>query len=252
MVVCQLISITDNLSIGREGNVMRMKLLALAFSLGSTQIASAEDPSISMEEAPASFNWTGSYVGAQVGFASGDSEAFVVDDTAWTTDMSPDGFFGGAFAGYNHQLDSGFILGAEADVNLASIRFDGVWTGLDGLPIPDEVTSTRVNWTAALRGRVAYTFDRVLLFIAGGVAFADVRIDDTAYGDRRPSLDKTLTGWTLGGGVDYAISDSLFGRVEYRYSDFGTEPNSHSYDDWLPYAVDFKTHDVRLGIAYKF
>ena len=237
---------------------MKVLLLAAAVGLGSARFAMAADPGMPMEEAPVGFNWTGGYVGGQVGYAWGDSKALfsgsssIFDLPDWSSDMNPEGFFGGAFAGYNHQFDDGLLLGADADINLASIRFDGMVTGPDGVPSPDELSSTRVNWTAALRGRLGYAFDRVLLFVAGGVTFADIRIDDTSSGDKRPSLDKTLTGWTVGGGADYAFSDRLFGRIEYRYSDFGAEPNSYNYSDWVPYTVDFKTHDIRFGIAYKF
>ena len=62
---------------------------------------------------------------------------------------------------------------------------------------------------------------------------------------------ETLTGWTVGGGVEYAFTDNLIGRVEYRYTDFG---DAQSTIPLLPgnAKVDLDSHTVRLGIAYKF
>lgn len=200
------------------------------------------------------YDWSGAYIGAQAGYAWGDAEARLPRLPSWpTTDVSPNGIFGGVFAGYNYQFDGGLVLGVDADFSLASIRSESEWIGPGGLPVkPTQLNFTHLNWTADLRGRVGYAFDRILLFAAGGLAVAGVRIDDLTKGSRRPSLDKTMTGWTIGGGVDYAFSNSLFGRIEYRYSDFGTEPNNYSYSDWEPYEVHIKTHDLRVGVAYKF
>jgi outer membrane immunogenic protein len=216
--------------------------LTLALSAGA---AAAQDQS---------YDWSGAYIGAQAGYGWGDAKATPSGIPGWpATDISPDGIFGGAFAGYNYQVDGGLVLGVDSDFSLASIGSESKWIGFDGLPVkPEQLNFTRIRWTANLRGRMGYAFDRALFFVAGGLAVADVRIDDMATGSRRPSLDKTLTGWTVGAGMDYAFNNSLFGRVEYRYSDFGTVSNSHVYSDWLPYDTDIKTHDLVAGIAYKF
>lgn len=222
-----------------------------SLSLAATLLALSAGTAVAQDR---TYDWSGAYIGAQAGHAWGDAEAHIPGLPNWpTTDVSPNGIFGGAFAGYNYQFDGGLVLGADSDFSLASIRSESEWIGPGGSPVkPEQLNFTRVDWTAGLRGRVGYAFDRALLFVAGGLAVAGVQIDDMAKGSRRPSLDKTMTGWTVGGGVDYAFSNSLFGRIEYRYSDFGTVPNNYSYSDWEPYKVHIKTHDLRIGIAYKF
>ena len=47
-----------------------------------------------------------------------------------------------------------------------------------------------------------------------------------------------------------ALNQDIIVRAEYRYSDFG----SRSFDnDWADDSkIDLKTHDIRLGVAYKF
>jgi outer membrane immunogenic protein len=59
-------------------------------------------------------------------------------------------------------------------------------------------------------------------------------------------------GWTLGAGLDYALTDRWIGRVEYRYANFGT----FSYNPTVfgPVTERHKTTEnaFRLGLAYKF
>ena len=60
------------------------------------------------------------------------------------------------------------------------------------------------------------------------------------------------TGWTAGAGVEYAFTDSVFGRVEYRYTNFriasfvNVATNASAAGNNLPIS------DLRAGIAYKF
>jgi outer membrane immunogenic protein len=92
--------------------------------------------------------------------------------------------------------------------------------------------------------------DRYLPYIAGGVAFAQYDVDNTVVGITSRMLDKTVTGWTIGAGIDYAFTDKLIGRAEYRYTDFG----KHRADEGLFDEFDAKlsTNEVRIGLAYKF
>jgi outer membrane immunogenic protein len=86
--------------------------------------------------------------------------------------------------------------------------------------------------------------------VAGGVAFGrmshDIFEDD---GDFLGSDDDTSVGWTLGVGLEYAFTDNLIGRAEYRYTDFGDF--DFAIADFTA-TTDMATNDVRLGIAYKF
>jgi outer membrane immunogenic protein len=109
-----------------------------------------------------------------------------------------------------------------------------------------------VQWTGAVRGRLGYAMDRFMPYIAGGVSFAKLKfdLDHDGTGDWHFQEEKSFTGWNLGLGLDYAVTDNLILRAEYRYTDFG----SKKFDqDWGGASkIKLKTNDVRLGIAYKF
>ena len=79
-----------------------------------------------------------------------------------------------------------------------------------------------------------------LIYGAAGWTGAQAHIDGPAGSDR-----DTLSGWTIGAGVDYAFTNNVFGRLEYRYNDYGSA-------DLLGLDGDFDQHVVMIGVGYKF
>lgn len=164
---------------------MRTQMLAAVLILGTAIPAIAADAVVEevvvVDEA---FNWTGGYVGAQVGYAWGDSTAYYFAYPDGLTDIDPDGWLGGVYIGYNYQLPNSIVLGAEADIVYADVHrrshfYDG------GIPSPDSFDSLDLNWSGAVRGRVGYAVGRFLPYFAAGVAFGDV---DTAAEDGNPEF----------------------------------------------------------------
>lgn len=234
---------------------MRKFLLAAFLSSVGTGAIAADaviygepvyEPSL---QAQPGFSWSGAYIGVQAGHAWGKAPYYNVDSES--ADYDPEGFFGGVYAGYNHQFANNFVLGIDGDVN---------WSGIDsrvdyyssGELWDNHVGVSDIDYTAAFRVRVAYAFDRWLPYLAGGVSLARFNFaldhDGTGYWDFEHG--KTFTGWNIGAGFDYAATDNIIVRAEYRYSDYG----SHSYSDsWVDFGeIKLRTHDVRLGVAYKF
>ncbi|WP_208442030.1 outer membrane protein [Bartonella raoultii] len=108
------------------------------------------------------------------------------------------------------------------------------------------------KWTGATRVRVGLSAGRVMPYIAGGVAYGQFEdILSTVITGEEPfsktqDTTKAMIGYTLGGGIDFAMTDNLVVRAEYRYSDFGKK----KFKDEIE--VKYKTNDFRAGIAYKF
>ncbi|MEL6093472.1 outer membrane protein [Bartonella schoenbuchensis] len=237
--------------------------------------------------APA-FSWTGFYLGGQIGgFSSksssartyGETEEILVDNKAFPKFS---GFVGGLYAGSNVDFGNGFVLGVDTDI---------VWSGekakVSGsydLPQADgakalaraeivagsptlvegaDNNASRVTrnvtfsdkWSGATRVRLGFAFNRVMPYVAGGIAYSQIKASvaekvDVASAekvDEELSGSKTLVGYTLGAGVDFAMTDSVMLRAEYRYSDFGKKT---FIDDSIE--VNHKTNDFRVGVAYKF
>lgn len=233
-------------------------LLATAFAFAGISGANAADAIQYQEPVAAvpvqSFSWGGAYLGGQVGYGWGKSRySDTVFVSAFTDQLKPDGFLGGLYAGYNFDLGNQVILGVDGDITYNNLK-DGQLEDFGGINIGND---TKVRWSGAVRARAGLAVDRFLPYIAGGVAFASVR--NSGYFEyvgfeKFTAVDtKTMTGWTVGAGVDYAATDNLIVRLEYRYTDYGRKDFSGS-DAFVILDTEnkLKTNDIRLGVAYKF
>lgn len=219
--------------------------------------------------APA-FSWTGFYAGAQIGgsWSDGDFDREVTAKNEEPpanmvvvrriTDIKSksidDGnFIGGLYAGYNYQFQNNVILGLDADI----AWINNTTKSNKDVPVGEYYSRGYYNkvdqdWLAAVRARLGYAYNRFLPYLSGGVAFTDAEYKRHNFGptfDDHYSDSKTLTGYTLGAGVDYAMTDHIILRAEYRYTDFGDK--DFILDGWKR-NVQLKANDLRFGVAYKF
>ncbi|RLQ87658.1 outer membrane protein [Notoacmeibacter ruber] len=204
--------------------------VSLLAAAGVAQAADAIDqipeaPVVTAQPAPV-LGWDGGYVGAMGNYnhsnADGDDLPGVDTDT----------FGGAAFAGYQRQ-NGNIVYGAEADIGYNAVNGDedgvDVETGVDG----------------SLRARLGYApNDRVLVYGTGGVAAADAEV--SAAGD---SDSQTMIGYTVGAGADVKVTEQIFARGEYRYTDYMDESFDVGAGDQ---DVEIDNHRVGAGIGFKF
>jgi len=224
-------------------------LLASTVAIAGISGAHAADAIVYEEPTPVVaapvFSWTGGYLGGQIGYGWGKSRLSGVD---FPNEVKPDGFLGGLYAGYNFDLGNNVILGVDGDITYNDLK-DGESENYG--PGFDVGTENKLRWSGAVRGRLGVAVDRFLPYIAGGVAFGNVK--NLAYvGPISSSESKTLTGWTAGAGVDYAATDNIIVRLEYRYTDYGRKDFNGTGDFGFNVENKFKTNEIRLGVAYKF
>lgn len=217
-----------------------MKKLLIAIGLGFAALspALAADAMVEIpQDLSPSFSWTGGYVGIQAGYGWADVDR---STGAFDNSYEADGFLVGVHAGYNHQWGS-LVLGIEGD-----IEYSGV-SGNDG-GVGGTTDAVDIGWMGSLRARAGFAVDRALIYGTGGVAFAD--IDQNNIFGVPASISKTYTGWTVGVGAEYAFTDNFTGRLEYRYTDFGSERYAPAV--LVPFTNDITMHAVRVGLSYKF
>jgi outer membrane immunogenic protein len=250
---------------------MKKLLLSSVALLGFTAGAMAAD--LPSRRAPAPvvaavpvFTWTGFYVGAQVGYQFNDSEDDTFSDGRFRftrngsllsdfDEGEDDGFVAGAHAGYNFQFGS-FVLGVEGDIE--GVFGDDDDDDFDGLVVTNVATNQAVlysigastlDWQGSIRARAGFAFDRALVYATGGFAFGGLSggFSNGLFDD---DDDDTVTGYTLGAGVEYAFTNALTARLEYRYTSFD-EINTRFGDVELD-SDSFDFHTVRLGVSFKF
>lgn len=211
---------------------MRMILLAAVAALGLTAPAMAADMTSHGVR-----DWSGSYVGLQVGAAFGDSRH--TDTVGVTTgDFRISGAVGGYTTGYNWQ-DGALVFGFEGDTSLANV--DGATTVL----CPATCYS-RLRWVSTYRARLGWATGDLLAYVTGGFAMGGVR---AGFVTAPFATRDTRTGWTAGLGLEAALSDTLSAKVEYQRLDLGKA----TYVVGIPVHADFsKINVVRVGLNYKF
>lgn len=179
-------------------------------------------------EQPPVASWAGPYLGIYTGYGFGGNVTGAAGGP-----ISTSGWLFGGFGGYNFQTGS-FVYGVEGDV------------GYNGMNGGNGTTYSRHGMEGSLRARFGYTpTDAILLYATAGGAATQQRIYNAGG-----NATGTVLGWTAGAGVDAKLTEQIFGRVEYRYSDFGSTTLNTGAGG--PQTVSPSNHRVTLGIGMKF
>jgi outer membrane immunogenic protein len=222
--------------------------------------------------------WTGFYVGANAGYGFGNQSVNATGDSATggqaainagaipaTLASRPSGFVGGGQIGFNYQINQ-IVLGIEADGQGADIRdHQTVTTNVAALNFLQFTTDAqqKVDFFGTVRGRVGFTpISPLLVYATGGLAYGDVAISGSVTNPGcvgfcgSTSSSSLQTGWTAGGGFEYAFTPNWSGKVEYLYYDLGTLSqriiDPRFAGAFIDQTVAFKGNIVRAGVNYKF
>lgn len=234
-------------------NVCRAIALASGLMLSATTAFSADlgGPSRSMKDGPyepvAHSQWSGFYVGLQGGYLWGDAR-HSFSNGAPSDNSDPDGFIGGGHIGFNLQ-SGGIVYGIEADFEGGDVS--GGFTNVTGAT---SVGTVDLNWQGSVRARLGLAHDRTLFYVTAGWAFGDFDFGGgPAPGPACCGYSETLNGWTVGGGIEWALSKNLTTRFEYRYTDYGRASGGLApVFGGVTMPVELETHAIRAGLSYKF
>ncbi len=182
----------------------RIKVVAAIVGLlAVTKLAWGAD--LSLPPAPAYYNWTGLYLGLNAGYASAAVSETPSDGSGSGRATVPSGI-GGAQIGYNYQIGS-VVLGFEAD-------FDGAMA-TKSVTAGSASGTVQIPWIGTLRGRVGYAFDRLLVYATAGGGATQLLSNVYVGAIGSASTSNTTGAWTVGGGVEAAITENLSARIEY-------------------------------------
>jgi outer membrane immunogenic protein len=221
---------------------MKRLVVALAGVAALTGSAAAADlgpaPAAPYYKAPVYapvYNWSGFYLGVNGGGAWGTS--------TWTSagGFNTSGGLVGGTIGYNYQINQ-VVLGAEGDID---------WADISGSTSTGAICAfgctTKDSWLSTVRGRLGYAADRFLPYVTGGLALGDIRATLPGLGNSTA----TNTGWTVGGGIEFAIAGHWTAKAEYLYVDLGNF-NCSVACGAATQNVSFNANLFRGGINYRF
>jgi opacity protein-like surface antigen len=238
---------------------------------------------------PSYSSWTGPYIGMGVG-----SQTNFID---WTTvsikragaaanavlDSDPrskydsNGLQFNGFAGYNFQTSSavfgieGGLSGAGDSTSKTRQVFPGANNvfGGAGANTFDHIKAGS-GFGATLRGRAGVLLrSHLLMYVTGGFAYRHLGFTATCDGSTgnasacftKNSAKSTSDqlGWTIGAGAEAQLTKNWFARIEYAYSDFGSETQSFNFAGniaanavTMTANTKLETQTATLGVAYKF
>lgn len=205
---------------------MKKLLLSTAAILAFSSSAIAADLYTPMPEPAPAFSWSGFYAGVNAGYAWGETKGTDVDgwtnaaNAPWTAKAKGDGFTGGGQIGYNFQMNQ-IVFGGEADISYLDVSGRSVRNP----GFLDNYVASGDGFLGTVRGRLGFSFDRMMVYGTGGLAFGDTgsKWVDDGGGTQFTLNSDTQVGWTAGGGLEYAMTDTMSLKAEYLYYDLGTE-----------------------------
>ena len=234
--------------------------------------------------------WTGFYVGINAGGAWGERSAdFAPNDLIAASFTGPipsvsftsSGVIGGVQLGYNWQFSPSWLIGIETDFDGAGIK--GSSTSISGGLAFTSTVDEHVKWLGTVRGRIGYLpTGNLLAYFTGGFAYGSVEhtgsfgnpsgVSITVIGN--PSLicaasstcfagssNGVATGWTLGGGLEYAFWQNLTLRAEYLYVSLDSKSVTETAVAFLPgtapasFSASYNRTNIniaRIGLSYRF
>lgn len=253
---------------------MRMRTAGLVVVLLWAGAAAAADmPDYRPPAEPVPFtNWSGLYLGVHIGGGVGLSQF---------SDPRGPGIYGGTVrtptalaggqAGYNWQVpNTPWVLGAEVDASSLGDNGTGTCLASSGTFISANCR-VRQDMTASMTGRIGYAAGptgRTLLYAKGGMAWLSQRLDiaNIIYAPTATtSLEDSRWGWTVGAGVEQAVTPAWSVRLEYDYADFGSNvmgtpasyvqtayPSGYTPTPGATTSVRQINQAVKLGLSHKF
>ena len=201
-----------------------MNIFATCFFAGAAVIVGASSAHSADVVDACDTSWAGIYGGVHGGYVTGKGDYGAASP-------SLDGFMGGVLGGYNFQTCN-FVIGIEGDVGFGEID------GASG-----SATDFDIEPNGHARIRLGLPVDNFMPFIAGGLAYADMDVRDPnpAIGNN----SKQHLGFTIGGGLDFKLTDAFIVRGEYLFDGY----ESKKYDG-INTSAD--THTFRAAVVYKF
>ncbi|SRR5579883_531015 len=200
--------------------------------------------------------------------------------------LRPNGFIDGAQVGYNYQLCNNVLFGLSMD-------FDGLTNSNNTYSLQKSVdlvdfsenyigslsVKQKINYLGSVRARLGYLFyPTFLIYATGGFAYGNVTLNTTwtAQESLGPAVfpgiatqnnfNSTLTGWTLGAGIEWLFKPNWSASLEYAYYNLSNLNGSATLAQinqsvsppalWgsavANTALSLSTGTIRLGVNYHF
>jgi outer membrane immunogenic protein len=211
-------------------------------------------------------NWSGPYIGAQIGYIKGKanstlnfnnrtylSDVYIDTASRYTASSKPSGLIGGLYVGYNKLSANNWLVGIELAGNYTNIKKSASLLDSGGNSTGATI-NIKQKGEVALYGKLGKVLgqNNSTLFY-GLVGVTGTKLDASYTNANSVTLsDKaTVYGFTVGSGLEYKINKNWHTRVQYRFSKY--EDAKLDFSKSVSGSVNnYKTHSVMLGVSYHF
>jgi outer membrane immunogenic protein len=209
--------------------VARPAALTFTLCVGVTSAFAADLPAPALMPRPAyappPYDWTGFYVGGNLGAGWSGLSNTNFSDTLGSSFTGPTNtqFVGGAQVGANYQFWGGVVIGAEAMFDWFAVSHNNPVTATDPTnTVAANIGPVDARWATTITGKLGYAWDRVLLYAKGGGAWVATTSPSISIAGGGPASfssvnNTTASTWTAGFGLEWAFSGNWSVRAEYDY-----------------------------------
>jgi outer membrane immunogenic protein len=232
----------------------KILLLGTVFALGATATGTSfaadlprKAPVAASMDPPLASPWAGCYFGGTAGAANYHASGQLDFEGLATFPASGNktGSIYGGYLGCQWQ-NRIFVYGIEGD-------FSGLSAKIDNSIDPVGVLSTKVEWLSTVRGRAGFAVNKAMVYLTGGVAFADVKSSLLVPGLPEASSSNMRVGWTAGAGAEYMFTDHWIGRLVFLFADLRNDSASYQFTP-SHYTSTLSEELIigRVGLSYKW
>jgi len=224
-----------------------MKKFLLGTAMAMATVAGAAAADLDVKAPTPVWNWTGCYVGANVG--AGFSWLSVTDVPMGpppAVTVTNAGIVGGGQVGCDYQFSGRWVIGVAGGLEAGNISGSALFPAT-GVPF-----ESRIPWIATATARLGFLFaPSTLVYVRGGGAWSRDNLENDSFTPSNTATDNR-SGWTIGAGVEHRFWHNVSGFVEYNYLDFGNKTVP-----FLPVGSDSQliaenVHEVLIGLNFRF
>jgi high affinity Mn2+ porin len=252
--------------------VAGLGLLVLAGSARAGDLSVGLPTKAPPPAAPASYDWTGYYLGAHLGYALGGSNWSATQagapglsgsldfSNAYNFSTGNGSYLLGLQAGYDYLSASRWLVGVATDISFPS--FVGGNTTFSSPLTGTANYLERVEFSGDARVRLGYAPGNWLYYVTGGFAFSYDQFTRTqlagfpAGGSAVPGTVENLylvprVGGVVGAGVEVALASHWTAQFEYLFTDYANRSVSFPAGA-QQFNSSLTLNELRAGLDYRF
>lgn len=180
-------------------------------------------------------SWSGPYGGINLG------DDWIGDLPVLQNRGLPSGTLAGLQVGYNLGIGK-IVLGVESDLALPNLLNSPSCGGT--VILCDDSSNLGEEFVGSLRLRAGFAMDRLLIYGTGGYAYSSLVTQLATPGFGSSTF---RSGWTIGGGAEYALGDHASIGLEYRNTtyrhidaDLGLPPALQLHSNQITFRLNFR------------